>query len=147
MKRFFTLVAATLLFAGADAMAQVSVDDVAASSQKQSFENDMKTTTVDADYVSEAKRRADRMAIRKERNTVDFTANLHGSLTAFNKHWQAAGDNTITILANVNFLHTYKKNKFTRISSWSPSCLAPARSMRRSASRCSPTAWPMLTLF
>lgn len=113
MKRFFTLVAATLLFAGADAMAQVSVDDVAASSQKQSFENDMKTTTVDADYVSEAKRRADRMAIRKERNTVDFTANLHGSLTAFNKHWQAAGDNTITILANVNFLHTYKKNKFT----------------------------------
>ena len=73
MKRFFTLVAATLLFAGADAMAQVSVDDVAASSQKQSFENDMKTTTVDADYVSEAKRRADRMAIRKERNTVDFT--------------------------------------------------------------------------
>ena len=51
--------------------------------------------------------------LRKERNTIDFTANLHGSLTAFSKSWQAAGDNTVTILASVNFLHTYKKGRFT----------------------------------
>ena len=56
---------------------------------------------------------AERILRRQERNTVDFTANLHGSLTAFSKSWQAAGDNTITVLANLNFLHTYKQGRFT----------------------------------
>ncbi len=111
MKRLF-LTLFVVAFAATSAMAQVSVDDVNAAEQP-TFENDMKAQQLDADYVSDAKLRADRIAKRKEHNTVDFTANLHGSLTAFNKHWQAAGDNTITILANVNFKHVYKKNKFT----------------------------------
>ena len=68
---------------------------------------------VSVNVDSEAKRRAERLMIRQERNTVDFTANLHGSLTAFSKSWQAAGDNTITVLANLNFLHTYKQGRFT----------------------------------
>ena len=44
---------------------------------------------------------------------MDFSANLHGSLTAYSKSWQAAGDNTVTVLANLNFLHTYKQGRFT----------------------------------
>ena len=100
-------------FAVTGALAQVSMDDVSAKSQKRGFENDMKVHQLDADYVSEAKLRADRLAKRKEHNTVDFTANLHGSLTAYSKSWQAAGDNTVTVLANINFLHTYKKGRFT----------------------------------
>lgn len=113
MKRFFTtIVVAVFTFSGM-ATAQVSVDDVAPTAAKPEFANDMKSASVEADYFSAAKHRADRIAIRKERNTVDFSANLHGSLTAFSKYWQAAGDNTITILANVNFLHTFKKGKFT----------------------------------
>ena len=99
-------------FAITGAMAQISVDDVNAASDPN-FDNAMKTQQLDADYVSDAKLRADRLAKRKEHNTVDFSANLHGSLTAFSESWQAAGDNTTTILANINFLHTYKKNKFT----------------------------------
>jgi hypothetical protein len=95
------------------AWAQVSMDDVNAKTEKRGFENDMKVQQLDADYVSEAKLRADRIAKRKEHNTVDFTANLHGSLTAYSKSWQAAGDNTVTVLANLNFLHTYKKGRFT----------------------------------
>lgn len=112
MKRFF-LSLAVVLVALTPAYAQVSVDDVATTNVKPEFETDVKSSDVDADFYSDAKRRADRIALRKERNTVDFSANLHGSLTAFSKYWQAAGDNTITILANVNFLHTYKKGKFT----------------------------------
>ena len=109
-KIYLTLIFAA--FASTYAMAQVSIDEVATTTEK-SFDNEMKTEAVAADYVSEAEERAKRAAIRKERNTVDFTANLHGSLTAFSESWQAAGDNTITILANVNFKHIYKKNKFT----------------------------------
>ncbi|MBR5853714.1 MAG: DUF3078 domain-containing protein [Alistipes sp.] len=111
MKRFYTTIIA--LFVASAAMAQVSIDEVATSPEQKSIETDMKSQAVDANYVSEAAQRAERLAIRKERNTVDFTANLHGSLTAFSESWQAAGDNTITILANLNFLHTYKKGRFT----------------------------------
>ena len=102
MKKFYlTLFCAFMALSGA--MAQVSIDDVSTSAEKPKF----------GSHVAEAKMRADRIAQRREHNTVDFTANLHGSLTAYSKSWQAAGDNTVTILANVNFLHTYKKNKFT----------------------------------
>lgn len=111
MKRFYTTIIA--LFVASAAMAQVSIDEVATSPEQKSIETDMKSQAVDTNYVSEAAERAERLAIRKERNTVDFTANLHGSLTAFSESWQAAGDNTITILANLNFLHTYKKGRFS----------------------------------
>ena len=110
MKKFY-LTLCLIAFSLSGAVAQVSMDDV--NAQGANFDNDMKAQQLDADYVSDAKLRADRIAKRKEHNTVDFTANIHGSLTAFSESWQAAGDNTATILANVNFLHTYKKNKFT----------------------------------
>ena len=112
MKRLYTLIALVFM-SSVCAMAQVSIDEVKPTEEKAEFSNDIKTKTLDAEYDSEAVRRAERLAIRKERNTVDFSANLHGSLTAFSKSWQAAGDNTITILANINFLHTYKKGRFT----------------------------------
>lgn len=112
MKRLCTLFALVLL-SSVCAMAQVSIDEVKPTEEKATFTNELKTKTLDAQYDSDAVRRAERLAIRKERNTIDFSANLHGSLTAFSDSWQAAGDNTITILASVNFLHTYKKGRFT----------------------------------
>lgn len=112
MKRFSTLLVLLTLLCSANLYAQVSGNEVTSKSETTEFDNNMKSMAVDANYVSQAKIKADRLALRKERNTVDFTANLHGSLTAFSKSWQAAGDNTITILANVNFLHTYKKGRF-----------------------------------
>ena len=109
-KLYLTLM--LVAFSVSGAMAQISVDDVNSTSDPN-FDNSMKTQQLDADYVSDAKLRADRLAKRREHNTVDFTANLHGSLTAYSESWQAAGDNTATILANINFLHTYNKGKFT----------------------------------
>ena len=108
-KLYLTLILAAFTLSGA--MAQVSMDDV--NAQGASFGNEMKTQSLDADYVSDAKLRADRLAKRKEHNTVDFSANLHGSLTAYSKSWQAAGDNTVTVLASLNFKHVYDKGRFT----------------------------------
>ena len=107
------MLAVAVVAFSADVAAQITVDDVAPTSTKPAFGNEMKTQEVETDFYSEANKRAERLAIRKERNSVEFSANLHGSLTAFSKYWQAAGDNTITLLANINFLHTYKKGKFT----------------------------------
>lgn len=112
MKRLYSLIMFLLLMPMC-VMAQVSIDDVNTSNEKPEFNNDMKTEILDAKYISEATQRAEKLAIRKERNTVDFSANLHGSLTAFSNSWQAAGDNTVTVLATVNFLHTYKRGRFS----------------------------------
>ena len=113
MKKFYAILALALVFSAAELSAQVTVDEATTTQEKVVFENSVKDTEVDANVVEDARLRAERIALRKERNTVDFTANLHGSLTAFSNSWQAAGDNTITVLANVNFLHTYKKGRFT----------------------------------
>ena len=113
MKHLHTLTLLLVLLFSTEAMAQVSIDDVAPMPEKREFETDMKEATVETEYFSEATYRAERRAIRNERNTLDFSANLHGSLTAFSESWQAAGDNAITILANVNFNHVYKKDRFS----------------------------------
>lgn len=114
MKRLYSIaLALAFIFALTDASAQVSIDDVSTSEQRREFENDVKGQEVDAEYFSEAAYRAERLAIRRERNLVDFSANLHGTLTAYSKSWQAAGDNAVTVLANINFLHTFKKGRFT----------------------------------
>ena len=113
MKKIFAILALAMLVPATSLFAQVSVDNVSKPQDEVVFENNMKEADVSVDIDSEAKRRAERLMIRKERNTVDFTANLHGSLTAFSESWQAAGDNTITVLANLNFLHTYKQGRFT----------------------------------
>ena len=93
--------------------AQVSIYDVVPENGMKEFENDLKYQAVDAEYYSDAVYRAERRAIRKERNTIDFTSNLHGSLTDYSDTWQAAGDNTMALLANANFLHTYKNGRFS----------------------------------
>lgn len=113
MKHIYSICLFVAMLFATETMAQVTIDEVASNPEKKEFENEVKSGEVDAEYFSEAAYRAERRAIRQERNTIDFSANLHGSLTAFSKSWQASGDNTITLLANVNFLHTFKKGKFT----------------------------------
>ena len=113
MKKIYAILTIVAMFAVASLSAQVTVSEATSEESTARFETDVKDAGLSVEENAEARLRAERIALRKERNTIDFTANLHGSLTAFSKSWQAAGDNTITILANVNFLHTYKKGRFT----------------------------------
>ena len=112
MRRFLIALVAIMAYCGT-LSAQVSIYDVVPENGMKEFENDLKYQTVDAEYYSDAVYRAERRAIRKERNTIDFTSNLHGSLTDYSDTWQAAGDNTMALLANANFLHTYKNGRFS----------------------------------
>ncbi len=113
MRRYLVVLAAAAVCVTGRVAAQVSVEDVRTDKQDRGFENDIKTQQVGADYYSEARYRAERAAIRKERNALEFTSNLQGSLTAFSESWQASGDNAIAILANVNFKHVFTKGAFS----------------------------------
>ncbi|MBR2115820.1 MAG: DUF3078 domain-containing protein [Alistipes sp.] len=114
MKKFylFTLVAA--IFAVSTTQAQVSVSG-ATPKAEATFKDQVKTEQVKAEYQSsEFQKRAERAAIRKDRNTIEVNAGITGSLTNFNSKWQTVNGstNSITGIANFLFTHNYKKGVF-----------------------------------
>lgn len=114
-KLLCTIVAFTALAMTTPATAQISIDKVDTKKETISFRDTMKQSTASADYFSLARHKAERAAIRKERNTIEFTSSLQASLTSYNDPWVdvSGGDNSIATVAVVFFKHAYTKNLFT----------------------------------
>ncbi len=103
------------LWIAGSASAQISIDEVDAPQESVKFSDRMKSTGVEVDYFSLARYRAERAAIRRERNYLEFTGSLQGSLTSYNDPWIAVsgGDNSIALVATFNLRHIFKKNRFS----------------------------------
>lgn len=115
MKKFYALTIFAAIFSVASSFAQVSVTG-ATPKTEATFTDKVKTEQVKVDYhSSDAQKRAERAAIRKERNTIEVNAGITGSLTNFNSKWQNVNGstNSITGIANFLFTHNYKKGVFT----------------------------------
>ena len=67
------------------------------------------------DYFSLARYKAERAAIRKERNYLEFSGGIQGSLTSYNDPWisVSGGDNSIALTAVFGLRHLFTKNLFT----------------------------------
>lgn len=116
MKRSHVLLAgAFLLLSSLPAAAQISIDEVKAEPQDVKFRDELKSTSVDVDYFSLARYKAERAAIRKERNYLEFSSGVQGSLSSYNDPWIAVsgGDNAIALVASLNLRHVFKKNLFS----------------------------------
>ena len=116
MKRLHTLLAALiLLVSGLPAAAQISIDEVKAEPQDVKFRDELKSTSVDVDYFSLARYKAERAAIRRERNYLEIGTGLQGTLTSYNDPWisVSGGDNSIALVATFNLRHLFKKNLFS----------------------------------
>lgn len=115
MKISHALLAGVLLLTTLPAAAQISIDEVKAEPQDVKFRDKLKSTSVDVDYFSLARYKAERAAIRKERNYLEFSAGLQGSLSSYNDSWIAVsgGDNAIALVASLNLRHIFKKNLFS----------------------------------
>lgn len=114
MRKVFTIFTILCTVTAMSASAQVSVE--AATPQEQpAFENKVKTDEAQPEFSSLAKLKAERAAIRKERNTIEFNVGVNGSLSNFNSKWQDVNGsvNSITGIANILFTHSYKKDKFS----------------------------------
>ena len=114
MKRFFALFAlSTLAYVGVT-NAQATVES-ATPQEQVSFANEVKTEKEAPAFKSEAQLKAERAAVRKERNTIEFNATLNASLSHFNGYWRSVNGNTNTLtgIGNILFTHTYTKEKFT----------------------------------
>ena len=96
--------------------AQITVDKMEVHAEDVSFRDTLKTkSSVDADYFSQARYKAERAAIRKERNFLEISTGVQGSLTSYNDPWieTSGGDNSIALAAVFDLKHTFKKNKFS----------------------------------
>ncbi|MDE5815495.1 MAG: DUF3078 domain-containing protein, partial [Alistipes sp.] len=71
--------------------------------------------SVDAEYFNLARYKAERAAIRKERNNLEISAGVQGALSSYNDPWikTSGGDNAIALTAVFDLKHTFKKNKFS----------------------------------
>ncbi len=117
MKRLYLLaVFCGLLFVPGSVMAQLSIDEVNAQNEELTFKDEVKKqSSVDTEFFNLAKYRAERAAIRKERNYLEFGAALMGTLTSYNDSWieTSGGDNSIATIATAYLNHLFKKNTFS----------------------------------
>ena len=116
MKHFYLILTlASLVGASVPVSAQISIDEVNAERRNVTFRDRLKSTSVDADYFSLARYKAERAAIRKERNYLELGGGLQGTLTSYNDPWisVSGGDNSIALVATFNLRHIFKKNLFS----------------------------------
>lgn len=115
MHPFNRLFLTAFLAAATPAAAQISVDEVGSGTQQASFRNEVKQTPVEVEFFNRARYRAERAAIRKERNFLEYGAALQGTLTSYNDSWieTSGGDNAIAMIASLNLRHIFTKNLFS----------------------------------
>lgn len=116
MKYFYPIIALfAALMAGSPALAQISIDEVDAKEDKVTFRDKLKSTSVDVDYFSLARYKAERAKIRKQRNYLEFSGGIQGALTSYNDPWisVSGGDNSIALTAVFGLRHLFTKNIFS----------------------------------
>lgn len=117
MKKIYILLASAFILSSASVSAQVSIISSAPEADEQiAFTDEVKQSEVKGEaFSNEAMRRAERAAIRKERNTLEINTSLNGSLSNFNNQWQSVNGNTNSITGLANFLldHQFKNGSFT----------------------------------
>ena len=113
--KYFYLLAAAFAASVWPAAAQITVDAVDAREEAVAFRNEIKSTPVETEFFNRAKYRAERAAIRRERNFLEFGGGLQGTLTSYNDPWieTSGGDNSIAMIATAFLHHTFTKNLFT----------------------------------
>lgn len=102
-------------FVGMAAQAQFSFEEAKTPRSQLAYRDSVRRADPQAEYFSRARYRAERAAIRKERNTLEISGGLQGAMTSYNDPWVdvSGGDNSIAVIANLFIHHTFTKNLFT----------------------------------
>lgn len=114
MRRFITLLLLLVLLGAANrSSAQFSISRVTPKEiDTKAMDDTIKPIApINNRFFSEARYKAERRAIRKERNTVQINASAMFNLTGF-ENWYAGGDNVFASNLAFYFSHTYIKSKF-----------------------------------
>ena len=115
MRRFITLLLLLVLLGAANrSSAQFSISRVTPKEiDTKAMDDTIKPIApINNRFFSEARYKAERRAIRKERNTLQINASAMFNLTGFSKYWAAGGQDVFATNLAFYFSHAYIKNKF-----------------------------------
>ncbi len=114
---FYTIFATIAMVYPLTLSAQMTIEEFVEEeeSKRVKFIDTLQVHDVFMDYFSPALHRHQRKLVREERNDITISGSLLGSLTNLSESWieTSGGDNSITLLAKLEFKHTYKKNLFS----------------------------------
>ena len=118
MKRFFTILTLLAALSVSDAYAQFTVEDETKTTSTGNVElqNPLQDMNIATDFSSEARAKMERQRLRKERNYVEVSLSLQGSMTSYNDAWLSSskgGSNTMSILGTFGLKHTYTNKRFS----------------------------------
>ena len=118
MNRLLTLLIVVTTMLALPARAQFTVEDQTKNRTAGNVNHQTQIQNANINELSsfsEARDRLERQRIRKERNYLEVTLKLQGTMTSYNEAWAdtKGGDNAISVLGSFNLVHTYKKNLFS----------------------------------
>ncbi len=114
MKIRYILPLVVLLSLSTGAAAQFSLNTVEQSADLQVAPAMYRRVPVVTNVISEAKAKAIRKAIWRQRNLVDTKVTFTGSVTQYNDAWSSnGGQNTVSGLLLAYYYHTYERSRFT----------------------------------
>ncbi len=118
MKRLFAIFAILAALSVSDAYAQFTVEDQTktTSTRNVTLQNPLQDMDISTEFSSAARARMERLRLRKERNYVELSLSLQGSMTSYNDAWLSSskgGSNTMSILGTFGLKHTYTFQRFS----------------------------------
>lgn len=118
MKRLFIILTLLAAMSVSNAYAQFTVEEQTKTQSAGNVElpNPLENVNIATDFSSEAQLKLERQRLRKERNYVEVSLSLQGSMTSYNEAWLASskgGSNTMSILGTFGLKHTFTNNRFS----------------------------------
>ncbi len=118
MKRLFTILTLVATLSVSNLYAQFTVEDQTKtkSTGNVTLQNPLQNMDIATEFSSEAQARLERQRLRKERNYIELSLSLQGSMTSYNDAWlesSKGGSNTMSILGTFGMKHTYTNARFS----------------------------------
>ena len=118
MKRLFTILTLVATLSVSNLYAQFTVEDQTKtkSTGNVTLQNPLQNMDIATEFSSEAQARLERQRLRKERNYIEMSLSLQGSMTSYNDAWlesSKGGSNTMSILGTFGMKHTYTNARFS----------------------------------
>lgn len=118
MRRLFAIITLVATLSVSNLYAQFAVEDntKAKNTGDVTLQNPLQNMNIATQFSSEAQAKLERQRIRKERNYIEMSLSLQGSMTSYNDAWlesSKGGSNTMSILGTFGLKHTYTNERFS----------------------------------
>lgn len=118
MKRLFAILTVIATLSVSNLYAQFTVEDTTKnkSTGNVTLQNPLQDMDISTEFSSAAQAKLERQRLRKERNYVEVSLSLQGTMTSYNQAWlesSKGGSNTMSVLGTFGLKHTFTNKRFS----------------------------------